>query len=343
MTMPLTSDIAIDASKFSLENVSEETIGVNNFIERATSSGPTWQEVGPVKFREMRENGKTGFAAPVYLPAAKDVVVSSRDAGRDIALRVYSPDNGQPSKGLFLHIHGGGFVMGTHQHQDGKLREYANTFQLTALSVDYRLAPENPWPAQVHDCIDAVEYLVDKGEHIFSARLLFISGESAGGNLAATTAFHLLRARPNHKIAGLILPYGWFDVTQNLPMVTTFERRLLVNNAKMLGFAMAYAPNTTIEERRNPRISPIYDDMRGLAKGAPGGKLPPALFLCGTEDPLLDDTLLMAMKWMITGSEAIVKIYPGACHAFTAVPGFKAAEEAWEATVEFMREKMKGI
>ncbi|KAK0666409.1 Alpha/Beta hydrolase protein [Cercophora samala] len=341
--MPLTSDFTLDASKFAPENVSEETINVNNFIERATSSGPTWQEVGPVRFRQMRENGETGFAAPVYLPTAKDIPIPSRDPGRDIAVRVYTPDNGQPSKGLFLHIHGGGFVLGTHQHQDGKLREYANTFQLTALSVDYRLAPENPWPAQVHDCFDVAEYLVDKGQNTFGAKLLFISGESAGGNLAATTAFHLLRTRPHHEITALILPYGWFDVTQNLPTAATFERPLLINNEKMLGFAVAYAPNMTIEERRNPLISPIYDDMRGLAKLAPGGKLPPALFLCGTEDPLLDDTLLMSTKWMITGSEAIVKIYPGACHAFTAVPGFKAAEEAWEATVQFMREKMEGI
>ncbi|KAK0739427.1 Alpha/Beta hydrolase protein [Apiosordaria backusii] len=341
--MPLTSDLILDASKFAPENVSEETINVNTFIERATESVPTWQEVGPVKYRQLRESGQTGYAAPVYLPAAKDVNIPSRDAGRHIAVRVYTPDNGQPSKGLFLHIHGGGFVLGTHQHQDGKLRDYANTFQLTALSVDYRRTPEDPWPAQIHDCFDVAEYLVDSGESVFGARLLFISGESAGGNLTAETAFRLIRARPNHKIAGVIFPYGWFDVTQNLPMAATFTRPIIVNNEKMLGFAVAYTPGMTIEERRNPLISPVYEDMQGLARAAPGGRLPPALFLCGTEDPLLDDTLLMSAKWMITGSEAIVKIYPGACHGFTAVPGLKAAEEAWEATVEFMREKLEEI
>ncbi|KAK4173825.1 Alpha/Beta hydrolase protein [Triangularia setosa] len=338
--MPLTSDLALDASKFAPENISEETINVNNIVERATSSGPTWQEVGAARFRQMQENGETGFAAPVHLPAAKDTKIPSRDQDRDIAVRIYTPDNGQPSKGIFLHIHGGGFVLGTHQHQDGKLREYANTFQLTALSVDYRLTPENPWPAQIHDCFDVAEYLVDNGEALFGAKLLFVSGESAGGNLAAETAFHLMRSRPHHRIDGLILPYGWFDVTQNLPAAATFERPLLVNNKKMLGFAVAYTPDMTIEERRNPLVSPIYEDMRRLAKAAPGGQLPPALFLCGTEDPLLDDTLLMSTKWMITGSEAIVKIYPGACHAFTAFPGTKMAEGAWRDTVQFMREKM---
>ncbi|KAK4202023.1 Alpha/Beta hydrolase protein [Triangularia verruculosa] len=339
--MPLTSDIILDASKFAPESVTEETINVNNFIERATSGVPTWQEVGPVRFREMRERGETGFAAPVYLPAAKDAQIPSRDNGRDIAVRVYSPDNGQASKGLFLHIHGGGFVMGTHQHQDGKLRDYANTFQLTAISVDYRRTPEDPWPAQIHDCFDVAEYLVDSGESAFGSKLLFISGESAGGNLSAETAFHLIRSRPNYQIAGLILLYGWFDVTQNLPMAATFKRPVIANNEKMLGFALAYTPGMTIEERRNPLVSPIYEDMQGLARAAPGGKLPPALFLCGTEDPLLDDTLLMSTKWMIAGSEAIVKIYPGACHAFTAIPGYTAAEEAWDATVQFMREKME--
>jgi acetyl esterase/lipase len=70
-----------------------------------------------------------------------------------------------------------------------------------------------------------------------------------------------------------------------------------------------------------------------------GVSLPPAIFLCGTEDPLLDDTLLMGIKWQMTGSQAIVKIYPGAPHGFIAFAGVPIAEEGAAAILEFLKEK----
>jgi acetyl esterase/lipase len=81
--------------------------------------------------------------------------------------------------------------------------------------------------------------------------------------------------------------------------------------------------------------------MQTLASSPANKSLPPALFLCGTDDPLLDDTLLMSMKWMIAGGEAVVKIYPGAPHGFTVFPGIKVAEEAAAVTVQFLQEKLE--
>ena len=74
-----------------------------------------------------------------------------------------------------------------------------------------------------------------------------------------------------------------------------------------------FLPGMTAEQRKDPSISPVYKDLTGL-------KLPPALFNCGTYDSLLDDTILMAAKWQMSGNVAIVKLYPGAPHGFNAFP-----------------------
>lgn len=113
--MPPTSDIVIDASKFAPSSVTEDTKKLNGLLEKVAGTGPRWYEAGIVKYREMREVGETPLPIPTYLPEAKDASIPSREKGRNIPLRVYSPDNGKPSKGIFLHFHGGGFIMGTHQ------------------------------------------------------------------------------------------------------------------------------------------------------------------------------------------------------------------------------------
>lgn len=83
-------------------------------------------------------------------------------------------------------------------------------------------------------------------------------------------------------------------------------------------------------------MSPLYEDFGRV-------KLPPALFLCGTEDPLLDDTLLMGTKWAASGAEAVVKIWPGAPHGFTAFAamGYGPAVEAIKVASDFVGEKLE--
>jgi acetyl esterase/lipase len=150
-----------------------------------------------------------------------------------------------------------------------------------------------------------------------------------------------MRSRPTHKLAGLIFPYGEFDLTLSLPQVSSFTRPLVVNVEGLQRFNDAYLPGMSTAERRSASVSPLYEDMQALASSSPNKSLPPALFLCGTDDPLLDDTLLMSMKWMIAGGEAVVKIYPGAPHGFTAFSGIKVSEEAAAVTVQFGQEKLE--
>ncbi|KAK2879990.1 hypothetical protein FQN49_000683 [Arthroderma sp. PD_2] len=339
--MPIKSDFTIDATKFHPNNVSEETKKMNAFLETVTENGPKWHEVGVETYREMRETGETPLPVPVYLPDAQDATLPSREAGREIPLRVIRPDNGLPSKGVFLHFHGGGFILGTHKHSDTSLKMYADQCQVTAISVGYRLAPEDPYPAAVHDCIDAAEYLVDHAEQDYGAKLTLVGGESSGGCLAALTVFRLMRSRPNHQLAGLILPYAWFDISLSLPKMTSSTKQIVINLKAMQQFGNAYAPNMSSEERRHPSMSPLYEDMQTLALESHSKSLPPALFLCGTEDPLLDDTLLMSTKWAIAGGESILKIYPGAPHGFNVFPGVKVAADGKADILRFMQGKLE--
>jgi len=214
---------------------------------------------------------------------------------------------------------------------------------MTGISVGYRLAPEHPWPAAVHDCIDAAEHLIDHGLSAYGAKLSIMGGESSGAHLTVLTVFHLFHSRPKHQLAGLVLNCGAYDLTQSLPMSRAFTRPLVINAEIFHHFIKAFLPDMGVEDRRDPKISPLYEDLGRMANAAPGKKLPPAMFICGTEDVLLDDTLLMSAKWMVAGGEVVVKIYPGAPHAFISFPGYGPAREVAGLVAQFVREKVEAL
>lgn len=99
----------------------------------------------------------------------------------------------------------------------------------------------------------------------------------------------------------------------------------------------SFLPNMTVEQKTDPSVSPYYENLKKYR-----GRLPPALFTCGTEDPLLDDSVMMATKWMMAGAEAILKIYPGAPHGFIGFVGMlDEAGQALEDTKTFIREQLE--
>lgn len=103
----------------------------------------------------------------------------------------------------------------------------------------------------------------------------------------------------------------------------------------MQHFIDAFCPGMSLEDRKKPAVSPFYQDLAGL-------ELPPALFTCGTEDCLLDDTVMMAVRWQMAGAEGILRIFPGAPHGFilfdpAVIENVKAVDEAIK---EFLEDKM---
>jgi acetyl esterase/lipase len=153
------------------------------------------------------------------------------------------------------------------------------------------------------------------------------TAQSAGGHLSALTAFHLLRRFPNTPCPSLLLHFGAYDLSF-LPQCFTFgPDSAILDLPKISHFTDSFLPNTTTAQRKDPKISPFYEDLEAFR-----GRLPKALFMCGTQDPLLDDTVMMGCKWLIAGGEAVIKIYSGAPHAFIALRG--VSDEADQAAVD---------
>nr|ULT85520.1 alpha/beta hydrolase [Wicklowia aquatica] len=337
--MLITSDITINAAQFSASSIDASTEKLNQTLEKDTKTAPRWYEVGAAKYRQMIYEGKTQFPVPPLLPNAQDLTVPSRELNRDIPIRVYKPDNGNPGKGVYLYFHGGGFVCPSSQ--DEMLKTFANSYQFIAVSVGYRLAPENPFPAGVNDCVDVAEHLTDNAQAVFSAPLRVICGASAGGNYAALTTFQLMRTRPQHRLDAVLLINGIYDLTLNMPSTVQSKQSIIIDREMAEKFIEAYAHGASIETRRNPLMSPLYEDMQKLAQESPFGALPPALVTCSTADLLFDDSLLMSVKWMASGSEVVIKLFPGAPHMFSAFKGFKVADDASAATAAFLNERLK--
>jgi acetyl esterase/lipase len=119
-----------------------------------------------------------------------------------------------------------------------------------------------------------------------------------------------MKVLPRLSLTGLLLHFGCYDLTV-LPQVYNFKKHLVLDQKINQEFLKAFLPGMTTEQKKHPSVSPYYEDLVPFR-----GKLPSALFICGTEDPLLDDSVSMCTKWMISGGDAILKIYPGACHGF---------------------------
>jgi len=295
----------LDPALFSDEAIPPETRSANEAIVAAMTGLAEWWEVGAQKARDARKRGEGAFPAPAMSDRARWIEIDG-PAGK-LKLRALAPEK---SRGAYLHIHGGGHVLGAADQQDRLLEIFADTTGLTAISVEYRLAPENPYPAGPDDCEAAALWVSD---HLsdFGGSKLAIGGESAGAHLSAMT---MLRLRDKHgrtpfNAANLV--FGVFDLGLT-PSARTFgEERLILRTSDIHQFGEAFLPGLTAEQKRTPELSPLYADLRGLC---------PALFTIGTRDALLDDSLFMHARWAAAGNQSELDIYPGACHGFIAFP-----------------------
>ncbi|KAF2262109.1 alpha/beta-hydrolase [Lojkania enalia] len=332
--MPLKSDLNVDPSKFDRSKVNEKTNEFNKKLIQIWKDGPRWYEVGAAEYRKLRWEGKTPLLKPVVLPEGLNMAIPSRDPRREIPCRYFTPTSGE-SKGIHMHIHGGGWVLQSEAYQDPYLKYMADHYNLTVVSIGYRLAPEDPWPAGAEDCYDAAEWLIKNGKDTFGGELMFTGGESAGGHLAVLVALYLYEKVPSFAFKGLLLHFGCYDLSGFLPMVDHHELALVIDQDVMQKYIEVLLPGTTPMQRRDPTISPFFADIRGK-------KLPPALFTCGSEDPLLDDTVFMGAKWQMWGNEAVVKIYNGAPHGFIMfTPGaIDVVQEGLDDTETFVKEKI---
>jgi acetyl esterase len=287
-----------------------ETRAFNTELERDLATRPSMHTVPVEVTRRERLDGSGPFPAPVYLPErARELSIAGR--GGQLGLRVIAPQ--REAVGAYLHIHGGGWALSAADRQDTLLAELADATGLSAVSVEYRLAPEHPYPAGPDDCEDAALWLLQEGfDALGVPPVAAIGGDSAGAHLSAVT---LLRLRDRHAITGAFaaanLIYGAFDMSMTPSQRSWGERNLILSTPILHFFADLFLPGLSGEARRDPDISPLYADLRDM---------PPAVFTVGTLDPLIDDTLFMEARWRTAGAPTELRVWPEAIHGFNAFP-----------------------
>jgi acetyl esterase len=314
-----------DPALFEDAAIDPETAQLNAQMIELLTGQPEWWIVGPAAARAARRRGDGPFPAPVMSSRARTLTIAGKD-GNEIPLRVISP--AEP-RGIYLHLHGGGWVLGGADMQDPMLERIADNTGQAVVAVEYRLAPEHPYPAGPDDCEAAAAWLVQNGRREFGSEALTIGGESAGGHLTAVT---ILRMRDRHGYTGFRganIVYGAFDLAMTPSQRQFGNTRLVLRTIDMQQFYHALLP--TVTDRRVPDISPLYADLKNLC---------PALFTVGTRDALLDDTLFMHARWVAAGNNAELAVYPGGPHGFTLFPS--ALSKAAQARMDIFLNRVLG-
>lgn len=307
--------MTIDPALFRPEAIDPETAVFVTELEQTLAAFPSIHTMTAAEVRRQREEGG-GWRPPIVRSERARERAIPGPAG-PITLRLFIPGR---IEGVYLHLHGGGWVLGSADAQDPRLEALSEACSLAVASVEYRLAPEHPYPAGPDDCEAAALWLAENAASEFGTRRLLIGGESAGAHLAVVT---LLRLRDRHGLqpfAGANLAYGVYDLAGTPSVRNWGERNLILSTPVMYWFFDYFVP---AERRREPDVSPLYADV---------SRLPKALFTVGTLDPLLDDSLFMYARWLAAGSEAELAVYPGGVHGFDGFPnglGRRATERQY--------------
>ena len=283
----------------------------------ATSGAPSITSLQPEAARALMA-AMRGNAREVEVHTIADHTAPG-PAG-DVPVRVYSPAGEGPFP-LLVWIHGGGWVLGSVEESDPVARGLSVAADCVVASIEYRLAPEHPFPAGLEDCWAALRWCVDHADDLrVDPDRLAIGGDSAGGNLAAAcTVLARDAGGPPLRFQLLVYPVVDFDATTR-SMVDNAEGYLLTREV-MQWFYNHY---TNPDQRNDPRAAPLRaDDLSGL---------PPALVITAEYDPLRDEGEAYGRRLAEAGVPVTVTRYDGMIHAFFSMTAF--ADRALEAEAE---------
>jgi acetyl esterase len=233
--------------------------------------------------------------------------VDVRDLRIDtIGARLYTPSGLAEGSPLLVFYHGGGFVLGSLHSHDNTCRFLAKHAQVRVLSVDYRLAPEHPFPAGVLDAVAAFEYAHAHARELGAdPAAIAVGGDSAGGNLATVTAYLAVQAG-GPKPAYQLLFYPTTDSTVRTRSQELFAERFLLTQEDMDWFMANYA--TSEEDKHDPRYSPMLaPDLTGM---------PPAYIATAGFDPLRDEGEAYAERLRVAGVPVVLSRHADLIHGY---------------------------
>lgn len=302
---------------------------VRGFLDMLKAmGGPKAEDVGPVMAREqMRVLAGMADSEARTLPVVKDLMCPG-PAG-EIPLRLYDTTDHREPGPVVIFIHGGGFVIGDIQTYNALCTEISHLLDLPVVSVEYRLAPEHPFPAAPDDCEAAARWIASSPPELGRvATGLVITGDSAGGNLTIVTANALVNdpAAVPVLVQAPIYPVA-DEVSQHRSFADFFDGFLLT------GTTMAWFTEQYGGDASDPRHTPMVGDCANM---------PPAVVCTAGLDPLRDSGRNYAAHLIQQGTEVVYLEFPGIIHGFTtlrkAIPSGQRDLERFLAAVKLMLE-----
>ncbi len=287
------------------------------FIEGLQRAWPEYPLSLDVAAWRARAEQLSKAAAKPYPPGMSVHDRELPGPGRTVPVRIYRPEAPGPLP-VLIYMHGGGWVIGSHDTHDGITAALAAQTPAVVVNVHYARAPEHRYPAAVEDCRAVVEWAFAHAEEIGGrADAIFTGGDSAGGNLATVMAL-ALRDSPQHRLRGQVLIYPCVDTDFSRPSYISEAQAPFLKAAEMIWFWGQYCPDPV--KRREPFATPIHaPDFSGM---------PPALVTVAEHDPLRDEGREYAERLQQAGVPVRFRPGKGLIHGHLRAGGFCAAAKA---------------
>jgi acetyl esterase len=277
----------------------------------ATLGGPKLWEMAPQAARELYR-GMSQLTDPQDVPIGKVENLTAKGPAGEIPIRTYTPvAAGGTAVPALIYYHGGGFVIGDLETHDALCRMLANEAGCKVISVDYRLAPEHPFPAAVEDAYGAARWVEENASDLgIDPNRIAVAGDSAGGNLAAVVC-QLAREKDKPSIAFQLLIYPATEVNAQTESMRANAEGYFLEKGSLDWFMGHYIPRDA--DPKDPRLSPLLaEDLSGL---------PPAYIVTAGFDPLRDEGKAYAERLKAAGVEAEYVEYKGMIHGFFNMAG----------------------
>ncbi|HZF42245.1 MAG TPA: alpha/beta hydrolase [Sphingomonadaceae bacterium] len=287
---------------------------VRRFLDHLASvPGPRSHEAGPVEARRMAVAARHVADAPVgELAVIRDL--SMPGPAGDMRLRLFDARASRSAGPALVYFHGGGFVLGDLDTHEPICAEIARALDMPVVSVDYRLAPEYPWPAAPEDCIAAARWIAGSPALLgLDVTGLVLAGDSAGGNLTIVASLALRDEPAAVPVLAQWPIYPAADPRNSYPSFADFSAGYFLTLEGMIWFDKCYAP-----QKDDWRYSPLVKDQVGM---------PPTLVVTAGLDPIRDQGRAYAAACVQAGVPTLFHEARGQIHGFVnfrkAIPSAK--------------------
>jgi acetyl esterase/lipase len=289
---------------------------------------------GIPQIREMMAN-----MPPVELPptttVSREVIVPAVDGGPDPTVRVYSPPTEGAGRPCIYWIHGGGYLFGSGLTVDARINRWVEELDCVAVSIEYRLAPEDPYPAPLDDCNAGLVWAARNADELgIDPAKIALVGASAGGGLAAGLA---IRARDRGEVAPCfqLLIYPMIDDRNTTPSSHIDGALVWSRGANELGWSAYLGARYGTDDVPGEAAASRVDDVAGL---------PPAWIGVGSLDVFRDEDMTYASRLLAAGITTEVHVYPGAPHGFEVMaPGAGIAQACERDITEALRRALRPV